>query len=97
MNRSAPLECPLQPTTTVEWTIYPSGTEAFACGRPDGRMLRDGQALDIHLGGRWIAGFIEYRPHTPARFIALDDQFPCGLCAGMRIRLSAYQPEGSSW
>ncbi len=75
--------------TYVEWTIYPatSANETFACGNPDGQVLRDGQALEMYLAGRWIAGFLEQHPYQPAQFIALDDQSVCGLCPRMRIRL----------
>lgn len=66
-------------------SIYPNGTGAFACGSPDGPLLRDGQALEVFLGGHWIAGFIEHRPHETPRFIA--GQTACGLCACMQVRL----------
>ncbi len=93
-SRSATLERLAAQMTTVEWTIYPT-TDAgtFACGSPDGRELRDGQALEVLLGGHWIAGFIEHHPHAVAQFIAQDDQRPCGLCPQMRVRLLTYQTE----
>lgn len=87
MQRSPTLERMAAQITTIEWTIYPTGTGAFACGSPDGRELRDGQGLEVLLGGRWIPGFIEEHARLPFRFIALDDQSACGLCAGMHIRL----------
>ncbi len=95
-SRSATLDLLAKQMTTVEWTIYPTGWGTFACGSPDGRELRDGQALDMLLGGRWIAGFIEHLPHAAARFIAQDDQRPCGLCPEMRVRLLTYQSEEQS-
>ncbi len=88
--RAATLDRPMKQMTTVERTIYPNGRGAFACGSPDGRDLRDGQGLEVLLGGRWIPGFIEEHAHLPIRFIALNDQSACGLCAGMHIRLLVY-------
>ncbi len=76
-----------QQMTPVEWTIYPTGAGAFACGSPDGHQLRDGQPIEVFLGGRWIAGGIAHHAHQYPQFIALDDQSICGLCAGMHVRL----------
>src|SRR5690242_1652215 len=77
----------------VEWTIYPTEAGAcasFACGNPDGPMLRDSQSLEVYLAGHWITGWIEQYAHQPAQFVALEDHSTCGLCPGMRIRLLAW-------
>jgi hypothetical protein len=89
MAQSATLDQPIsQKETSVEETgtnIYPNGTGAFACGNPDGPVLRDGQALEVFLGEHWISGTIEHRPHETPKFIAGTTS--CGFCAGMKIRL----------
>lgn len=72
-------------STTREWTIFPDGIGAFACGNPDGFPLRHGQELEVLLGDHWIWGTIEHHTHGSPRFIA--QQTCCGLCAGMRVRL----------
>ena len=59
-----------------------SGTGAFACGSPDGRVLRDGQALEVFLGGRWVSGSLAHHAHQSPQFVASSDQSICGLaCA----------------
>ena len=77
--------------TTGEWTIYPNGLGSFALGSQDGCMLYSGEMVEIRLGGTWIAGFIEQHTHTDAQFVAAVDGMPCGLCAGMKIRVSRLQ------
>ena len=65
--------------------IYPRGSDGdFALGSPDGRMLRDGEMVEIRLGEVRVMGFIEHQLHSTARFVA-EDGSVCGLCAGMWI------------
>jgi hypothetical protein len=75
-----------------EWTIYPSGFEnRFALGFPDGRLLREGELVELFLDGSWHAGWIEYGLHSEARFVSYGDKSACGLCATMKIRLPVLQ------
>jgi len=88
MNNTTTLDVPIRQTTAQEYIIYPTGSAgAFACDSPDGYELCDGQELDVLLGGHWITGHIEHRPHTASRFIARDGQSLCGLSAEMKIRI----------
>ncbi len=88
MARSATLDQPTKKEeTTTKWTIYPDGTGAFACGSPDGLLLRHGQVLEVFLGDHWIPGVIEHHAHEAPRFIADNGKTACGLCACMKVRL----------
>ncbi len=72
-------------------TIYPNGVDGgFALGSPDGRILHDGEMVEIRLGGLAIVGFIEHPAHSIARFVA-EDGSACGLCAGMWIGVLSLQ------
>ena len=75
-----------------EWTIYPSGFEnRFALGFPDGRLLREGELVELYLDGSWHIGWIEYGLHSEARFVSYGDKSACGLCATMKVRLPVLQ------
>ena len=71
-------------------TIYPNGAGGFALGSPDGRILHNGEMVEIWLGGLVVVGFIEHQSHSTARFVA-EDGSVCGLCAGMRIGVPSLQ------
>jgi hypothetical protein len=70
------------------WTIYPSinNHNHYAIGSPDGRELRQGEAIEILLGGFRIPGFIEYSSNGDY-FKAMTGQSICGLYAGMKVYL----------
>jgi hypothetical protein len=69
-----------------EWTIYPSinNHNHYAVGSPDGRELRQGEAVEILLGGFRIPGYIEYDSNGDY-FKAMTGQSICGLYAGMKV------------
>ena len=73
-------------TITTQWTIYPDGQGHFAFGSPNGRTLKQGEAVEISLGGFWIIGAITWS-HNGDYFTAQVDHTRCGLCAGMRVRI----------
>jgi Domain of unknown function (DUF5348) len=72
--------------------VASSNSGRYAMGDPE-----HGQALEICLGGVWIAGSIEHagrlyaiegmKPQRGYCFIASDGEV-CGLCAGMKVRVS---------
>lgn len=79
----------------------------YALDEQDGGDLNTGQPLAILLGGSWTRGRVEHSTYPDAEgcytltgmaqvrigyyFVAQDGQV-CGLCTGMRVRLS--QPTG---
>ena len=77
-----------------EWTIYPSlnNSTRYALGSPDGRELRQGEAVEILLGGFLIPGFIEHSANGDY-FMARTGQSICGLYAGMKVYLAHAQKE----
>lgn len=72
-------------STQQQWPIYPDGGGHFALGSPDGRILYQGEAIEILLGGQWIAGRIQWS-HNGDYFAALADGTVCGLCARSQVR-----------
>lgn len=72
------------------WTIYPSiqNHNHYAIGSPDGRELRQGEAVEILLGGFRIPGLVEYSSNGDY-FTAMTGQSICGLYAGMKLYLAA--------
>ena len=81
-----------------EWTIYPSinNHNRYALGSPDGRELRQGEAVEILLGGFRIPGFIEYSANGDY-FTAMTGQSICGLYAGMRVYLVTLKVTEPRW
>ncbi len=69
-------------------TIYPDGGGHFALGSPDGRVLKQDEAIEFSVGGQWILGFVEY-DHNGDYLRAANGACICGLHAGMHIRLRA--------
>jgi hypothetical protein len=81
-----------------EWTIYPSinNHNHYAIGSPDGRELRQGEAVEILLGGFRIPGFIEYDSNGDY-FKAMTGQSICGLYAGMKVYLAMLKVTEPRW
>ena len=78
--------------------VASSNSGRYAMDDPEhGQDLTGGQALEICLGGVWIAGSIEHagrlyaiegmKPQRGYYFIASDGEV-CGLCVGMKVRVS---------
>jgi hypothetical protein len=70
----------------LTWTIYPDGEGHFALGSPDGRILQQGEAVEISLGGFRIPGSIQWS-HNGDYFTAQAGDTVCGLCARMQVRV----------
>ena len=77
----------------LTWTIYPDGEGHFALGSPDGRILQQGEAVEISLGGFWIPGSIQWS-HNGDYFTAQAGGTVCGLCARMHVRAGSHSKGG---
>ncbi len=73
----------------------------YALDTPDGQDLTSSQPVSISLGGYWIEGRVEhtgrlYRTDAGSvcggYFFISTTGTICGLCAGMRIRISTDAP-----
>lgn len=82
----------------MEGTLVVSSNRGrYALNHPGGRDLTSGDALEIQLGGHWIAGHAEhcgqsyawgYMPIPQAGYVFYaEDGSTCGLCVGMKVRL----------
>ena len=82
--------------------VVSSNRGRYALDDPDkGAELTSGKACEILLGGHWIAGSVEHAGnlyHISGRggpgqvyegfYFVADDGGVCGLCIGMRVRVS---------
>ena len=83
---------------TEEGRLHPSSNRGRYTLDSTGLDLTSGQPCELYLGGRWIAGSIEHAGRLyadessgragPGYYFVADDGGVCGLCIGLRVRVT---------